>query len=132
MSSAPDTAVEPAAIDAHRFGCHPSFDRGAARLCLEGELDIAGESRFAWCLERCQAEAAVVVVDLRALAFMSCGGLRHLLNAARHARATGGRLVVVRGQAAVERLFDLIGVSPELELVDRPPEPPRLHSTSSQ
>jgi hypothetical protein len=58
--------------------------------------------------------------------------VRHLLDAACRARATGDRLVVVRGQAAVRRLFDLDGVSPELELVDRPPEHPRIHKTASQ
>ena len=51
-----------------------------------------------------------------------------LLSAARRARATGGRLVVVHGPGAVQRLFEIVDVTLEIELVDRPPSrlpPPR-------
>ena len=106
------------------FSCHFTLDQGAARVGAEGELDVANEARFAAVLSRCQAEAALVVVDLRALEFLSCGGLRALVNATRRARATGGRLVVVHGPGAVGRLFEIVDVTFEIELVDRPP--PRL------
>jgi anti-anti-sigma factor len=70
----------------------------------------------------------VVIVDLRALEFLSCGGLHALVSAARRARATGGRLVVVHGPGAVQRLVEIVDVTFEIELVDRPPSrlpPPR-------
>lgn len=95
---------------------------------VEGELDIANEARFAAVLDRCQATSALVIVDLRGLEFLSCGGLHVLLSAARRARATGGRLVVVHGPGAIQRLFEIVDVTLELELVDRPPSrlpPPR-------
>ena len=110
------------------FSCHIALDQGAARVRVEGELDIANEPQFAAVLNRCQATSALVIVDLRGLEFLSCGGLRALLSAARRARATGGRLVVVHGPGAVRRLFEIVDVTFEIELVDRPPSrlpPPR-------
>ena len=110
------------------FSCHLTHDQGAARVGVAGELDIANEAQFTSVLKRGQAASALVVVDLRRLEFLSCGGLRALLNAARRARATGGRLVVVHGPGAVRRLFEIVDVTLELELVDRPPSrlpPPR-------
>lgn len=109
------------AVDS-QFNFHYTVGDGVAHLSVEGELDIADESRFVASLHRCQVEAALVVVDLRELAFLSCGGLRALLSASRRARATGGRLVLVRGPATIQRLFDVVGVDLQLELVARPPE----------
>ena len=110
------------------FSCHIALDQGAARVGVEGELDMANEAQFAAVLDRCQAASALVIVDLRGLEFLSCGGLRALVSAARRARATGGRLVVVHGPGAVQRLFEIVDVTFEIELVDRPPSrlpPPR-------
>jgi anti-anti-sigma factor len=56
------------------FSCHIAPDQGAARVRVEGELDIANEARFAAVLDRCQATSALVIVDLRGLEFLSCGG----------------------------------------------------------
>jgi Domain of unknown function (DUF2382) len=49
---------------------------------------------------------------------------RLLLSAARRARATGGRLVVAHGPGTIQRLFEIVDVTLELELVDRPISPP--------
>jgi anti-anti-sigma factor len=56
---------------------------------VEGELDVAGEARFAAVLDRCQATSALAIVDLRGLEFLSCGGLRALLSAAHERPADG-------------------------------------------
>ena len=70
--------------------------------------------------------AALVVVDLSAVEFLSCCALRQLVTASRHTRAMGGRFVIVRGRATVQRLFDLVGVDLEFEIVDAPPDCSRL------
>ena len=107
--------------------CAPPFSHrlaledGSARLSLRGEYDIAAEPRLASLLDRCTAGAALVIVDLSAVEFLSCEALHRLLTASWHTRAMGGRFVVVRGQASVQRLFDLVGVDLDLEIVDAPP-----------
>jgi anti-anti-sigma factor len=101
-------------------------EAGSARLSLRGELDIAAEPRLQSLLDRCIADAALVVVDLSAVEFLSCGVLGQLITASRLSRAMGGRFVVVRGRAAVQRLFDLVGVELEFEIVDAPPDCSRL------
>jgi anti-anti-sigma factor len=113
--------------------CAPPFSHrlaledGSARLSLRGEYDIAAEPRLASLLDRCTAGAALVIVDLSAVEFLSCGALHRLLTASWHTRAMGGRFVVVRGQASVQRLFDLVGVDLDLEIVDAPADRAALH-----
>ena len=99
-----------------------ALEAGSARLSLLGDFDMAAEPRLAPLLDRCTADAALVVVDLSAVEFLSCRALRLLLIASRRTRAMGGRFVVVRGQATVQRLFDLVGVDLAFELVDAPPD----------
>ena len=103
-----------------------ALEAGSARLSLEGDLDIAAEPRLSPLLDRCTAEAALVVVDLSSVEFLSCRALRLLLVASRRTRAMGGRFIVVRGQDTVQRLFDLVGIDLAFELVDAPPDRSRL------
>ncbi len=90
-------------------------------VAAAGELDLATAPKLDAALRRAQAKAEVVVLDLRGVEFMDCDGLHVLLAADHRARRAGGRLVVVRGSATVQRLFGLVGLGPRLELVDRPP-----------
>ena len=61
------------------LSCAPPFSHrlaledGSARLSLRGEYDIAAEPRLASLLDRCTAGAALVIVDLSAVEFLSCG-----------------------------------------------------------
>ena len=95
---------------------------GSARLSLEGDLDLVAEPLLELLLDPFSS-TALVIVDLSAVTFISCGVLRKLLDASRHTRAMGGRFVVVPSQGAVRRLFDLIGAERELEVVATPPDP---------
>lgn len=97
---------------------HPD---STARVAPCGELDIASAPRFDEVLRRAQHEAALVVVDLRGVALLASSGVHCLRAAVVRARCYGGRLVVVRGPAAVNRILALSGLDSELELVDRPP-----------
>lgn len=92
-------------------------------LVLEGELDIA----TAPILEAALVDAerrrgtAPLIVDLRGLEFMSCGGVSLLVAAAERERRTGRRLVVMPGTGAPARLLGLCGLDEALGLLHDPP-----------
>jgi anti-sigma B factor antagonist len=88
---------------------------------VSGELDIATAPQFEHALGRAQADAALVILDLRELEFIDSSGAHVIAGANGRARQAGGRLVVVRGPVQVERLFALVGLDRRLELVDHPP-----------
>jgi anti-anti-sigma factor len=102
------------------FSCRRLDAGGAVRLAVSGELDITATPRFEAELAEAQA-GRPVVLDLRDLRFLDCGGIRVLLAADRRARRAGGRFVVVRGPVDVERILALVGVELDAEFVDRPP-----------
>ena len=102
------------------FSCLRTDTGAEARIAVAGELDLATAPQLEAALR--QAEACrPTVLDLRGLTFVDCSGARVMEAAHRRALQAGGRLVVVRGPADVERLFVLAGVEPELEFVDRSP-----------
>lgn len=116
--------VEPA-TPAHSptFSLLRSATGGPTRLVVAGELDIATLSEFDQALRRADADAdaGMVVVDLRLVEFVDSSVAALLVAADRRVRRAGGRLVVVRGPAEVEWFFALIGIERQLELVDLPP-----------
>lgn len=71
-------------------------------------------------LHRAQADAPLVVLDLRALEFIDASAATLILAADRRIRRAGGRLVVVRGGATIHALFALIGLDQKLEFMHRP------------
>ena len=120
------TAAVPSRRPPFRSGDPPfshqlAIEAGVARLSFDGELDLIAQPRLASALDRCTSEAALVIVDLRAVELLSYSALQQLIAASRRKRAMGGRLVVVRGHGAVQRLFDRVGVTRDFEVVDTPP-----------
>src|SRR3954466_12977356 len=99
------------------------LDAGAVRIALRGELDLAHAYTFDEELRRVEeARPSCVVLDLRELRFLDSCGLARLLAARRRARKSGHRLLLVRGPAAIQRLFALSGVAEAFEMVsDIPP-----------
>jgi anti-anti-sigma factor len=92
------------------------------RIALRGELDLAHAYTFDEELRRVEAGGpACVVLDLRELRFLDSCGLARLLAARRRARKLGHRLLLVRGPAAVQRLFALSAVDEAFEIVNEPP-----------
>ena len=110
-----------AAPPARGFSCLTVELASATRVNVEGELDLATSPQLDDALHRAEADARLIVLDLRRLAFLDCNGLRVILAAHHRAHRTEGRLVVVRGPTAVERVFTLTDAHRELELVDLPP-----------
>ena len=102
------------------FSSLPSDVPGGVLVTVAGELDIATAPQLDAALADAEPDR-LVVVDLRRLSFLDCGGIRVILAAHRRARRAGGRLVVVRGPVDVERLIELVGLDVELDCVDRPP-----------
>jgi hypothetical protein len=57
--------------------------------------------------------------DLRELEFMACVGLRVIVNAHRR---WAGRVILVRGPACVQQVFEISGLARLLPFVDEPPK----------
>lgn len=94
---------------------------GAVLLALEGELDTDTAYTFDAELRRVEERRPkVIVVDLRALAFMDSTGLARLLAASKRAGRGEWRLVFVRGTRAVQRVLALTGMAERFDLVNEP------------
>jgi anti-anti-sigma factor len=94
------------------------LDGNAVRLAMRGELDLEHAYTFDEELRRVEAlQPACICLDLRELRFLDSCGLGRLIAARRRARKAGRRLVLVRGPAAVQRVFALTAVDEAFEMV---------------
>ena len=97
------------------------YEPGAVRFALRGELDLAHAYTFDEELRTVEATSpSCVVIDLRELTFLDSCGLARLVAARRRAMKAGRRLVLVRGSAAVQRVFQLTAVDEAFEIVNAP------------
>ena len=95
------------------------LDGGAVSVALHGELDLDHAYDFDTELRRLEARhPRCLVLDLRHLTFLDSSGLARLLAARRRARKDHRRLVLVRGPAAVQRLFALTALDEQFEIVN--------------
>jgi anti-anti-sigma factor len=101
---------------------------GAATIVLTGELDISSAAGVDQQLRHAEREARLVVLDLRRLDFIDSSGLHLIVDAHARIREAGGRLVVVRGPATVQRVFQIARLDEQLEIVDQPPAADRPRS----
>jgi anti-anti-sigma factor len=96
---------------------------GTVRIALHGELDLAHAYTFDEELRQLEADRPTcVVLDLRELTFLDSCGLSRLLAARRRARRMGHRLLLVRGPAAIQRLFAISAIDESFEMVSEPSE----------
>jgi anti-sigma B factor antagonist len=94
---------------------------GQTRMALVGELDIASAPRFEEGLAEAEGDTpGTLVLDLRGVEFIDSTGLRAVIAADERAKSTGRRLVIVRGPAAVERVFTVTQLDQRLEIIDDP------------
>ena len=94
---------------------------GQTRMALVGELDIASAPRFEEGLAEVERDTpGVLALDLRRVDFIDSTGLRAVIAADERARAAGRRFVIIRGPAAVERVFSVTQLDQRLEIVDNP------------
>ena len=91
------------------------------KIALRGELDLEHAYTFDEELKRIEAlEVRTICLDLRELTFLDSCGLARLVAARRRAMKAGRRLVLVRGPAAVQRVFQLTAVDEAFEIVNAP------------
>src|ERR1700679_3553704 len=103
VNEAPSTYVPPAP-----FVCTWKPNGfGSAWVQLAGELDFATLPAFERTLRDAQRSAGTVSIDLQALAFIDCSGLKAILDADAAARRAGNRLVLLRGSGQVDRVLAL-------------------------
>jgi anti-anti-sigma factor len=94
---------------------------GVIHLALAGKLDIAAAPHADRALRATQADAHLVILDLRELQFIGCTAARVALMADARARRIGGRVVVVAARAPAPRLFALARLRRRLEIVEQFP-----------
>ena len=104
--------------------CLRSDTVGMAHVVVAGELDIASCPQLDREVRGAPDDIGTIVLDLREVTFMDSAGMHLMLEADDRIRSAGRRLLVVRGPAAVGRLFEVMGVETRLECVDRPPGEP--------
>ena len=91
------------------------------KITLRGELDLEHAYTFDEELKRVEAlNVRCICLDLRELTFLDSCGLARLVAARRRAMKAGRRLVLVRGPAAVQRVFQLTAVDEAFEIVNGP------------
>ena len=94
----------------------------AVKIALRGELDLDHAYTYDEELKRVEAltHLRCICLDLRELTFLDSCGLARLVAARRRAMKAGRRLVLVRGPAAVQRVFQLTAVDEAFEIVNTP------------
>jgi len=75
-----------------------------------GELDVATQAELRAAIES-QAERGAVTLDLSGLRFMDTSGLRLILETAEASRRGEFAFAVLPGSPAVQRLFEVAGVT---------------------
>ena len=90
---------------------HSERDGAVHTVALSGELDLAGAPDVEQELKRVEAtDASVIVLDLSRLTFIDSTGIRLVVSAEARSRADSNRLTLLRGPAAVQRVFEIAGV----------------------
>ncbi len=82
-----------------------------------GELDVATQGELRTVLER-QVARGAVTLDLSGLRFLDTSGLRLILETAEAARRDGFAFAVLPGIPAVQRLFEVAGVTELVPFLD--------------
>jgi anti-sigma B factor antagonist len=112
----PDTAPEE--FDVHQ---EPYGDDGVI-VAPRGELDIATAPQLRAALRRLEPPPSTLIIDFRELTFLDTSGLQLVLEERQRAADEDRRLILVRGSAELQRLFELAGLDEHLPFVDDPAE----------
>lgn len=88
-------------------------------LRMAGDLDLANVGQVTAVLDRLDVErTALLVLDLRGLAFLDLAGLRTILRANDQCKNHHIRLTVIKPLGFASRIFTLTRVHRQLDLVD--------------
>jgi anti-sigma B factor antagonist len=94
---------------------------GSAEIVVvRGEIDLATADAVRADLHGAFERSGTVVLDLREVDFMDTQGLAVVIEAQQAAADDGTRFAITRAPDHVHRLFDMIGLTPRLTVVDDP------------
>jgi len=100
-----------------RIDVEPSRD--SVRVAPVGELDIATVEKLRTEVDGLRESGfANLVLDLRGVRFLDSTGLRLILELDAAAREGSQELVLIRGSAVVQRIFEVTQVSERLQFID--------------
>jgi anti-sigma B factor antagonist len=108
------------AIPDPEFSVNVSSENSTEFVVVHGDVDLATVGVLRAQLTAALERGEKVVLDLREVTFMDTQGLAAVIEAQQASAASGTRFVVVRAPATVHRLFDMIGLSERLTVVDDP------------
>ena len=112
------------------FSVTTACDGSDVVVAPRGELDIAAEEQFTAALKDVLASRPrLLSVDLRELDFLDSTGLRSLLRVRDECQRHGCRLLLVRGKPAVQRAFDVSGLTPHFAIVEHSDPEQALEAT---
>jgi anti-sigma B factor antagonist len=89
-------------------------------VAVRGEIDLATADAVRADLNGAFERAGNVVLDLREVTFMDTQGLAVVIEAQQACAAEGTQFAITRAPAHVHRLFDMIGLTPRLTVLDDP------------
>jgi anti-sigma B factor antagonist len=108
------------------FNCAWRSGYGARWATLAGELDAYTAPLLDEELRDAEADAELIVLDLRGLDFMDCRGMRVMLQSSERLRRAGRRMVLVRGSRNVDLVFTRTGHTEAVEIFDLAPAEPAV------
>jgi anti-anti-sigma factor len=116
-SAAGQRAVD--CYEAGRLTVRTDRDGAVHTICLEGELDLANAGDLEDELARVEdTDVESIVVDLSGLRFIDSTGVHVLIGARARSVEDSGRLALLRGPPAVQRVFELTGIIDLLPFAD--------------
>lgn len=106
------------------FVCTWKAGSRAAWVHVAGALDITTTPQLRQTLREAQLQARLLMLDLRELTFIDRPAVHVILDADGTARRKGGRLMLARGPAQVDRMFTLTGACDQVVIFDLDPAEP--------
>ncbi|MGH8936521.1 MAG: STAS domain-containing protein [Acidimicrobiia bacterium] len=89
------------------FGASWEWQDDTVRVRLVGELDLGTVEQLRQVLSKAETRGTELVIDLRSLTFIDSSGLHELVQARQRYEQRGGRLTLVRGSPAVQRILSV-------------------------
>ena len=94
---------------------------GVVCVALTGELDLTRAYSFDEEMRALEAmDFQRIVLDLRQVSFIDSAGLARIIAARRRAQRASRHLTIVRGPAAVQKVFALTALDQHFEMVAEP------------
>jgi anti-anti-sigma factor len=96
-------------------------EHDAVRVCPVGELDMATIGELRARIDKAIASGTGrLILDLRQTAFLDSAGLHLAVDTYDLAKLNGTAFAIIAGPPAVQRTFDIAGLSTQLPFVDAP------------